>query len=247
MPRGRGGAQSGLDTAGPGRHPVTGEPPGGVVSPVRAKGCLPDVLDGWCVKGANGPVAAWLRPPRPSAELCGRARTPNRGAPLRHSVRATVRARRPGTVSGQATAPARQWAAPRRATRGECLGASGGGARSARGTILPDRRADTPGRAPALHRDGGKTPRPRRLPVLCQRLPLNSAGRTTPTAASRGRRQAARGLPPSQTAWAAVAQAASPTLPLSLARLPRSPGALASGPPGSLEGGVKNPETQPPA
>ena len=182
-------------------------------------------------RGKRPGRAAWLRR---DAEACGRARTLNRGAPLRHSVRATVRARRPGTVSGQATAPARQWAAPRRATQGRVSGGEWRWGKERQRHDHRHRRTAGQTRRAARQRftAWGKTPRPRRLPVLCQRLPLNSAGRTTPTWRRPGeRRQAARGLPPSQTAWAAVAQAASPTLPLSLARLPRSPGALASGPP----------------
>ena len=40
----------GRDTEGTGRHPVTGTPPGGTVSPGLAKVFLHDVLAVWCAK-----------------------------------------------------------------------------------------------------------------------------------------------------------------------------------------------------
>ena len=153
VPRGKGRRAGGLDTAGPGRHPVTGSPQG-EWCPVRAKGCLPDVLDGWWPGAGNGRSRAAAAPRR--GGLRGARAPDQRRTCCGHSVRATVRARRPGTVSGQATAPASS--GPRLAgqPRGECLGASGGGAGApeARSPPPPDRRADTPGRAPALHRVG---------------------------------------------------------------------------------------------
>jgi RNA-directed DNA polymerase len=52
----------GLDTDGQGRHPVTGTPPGGTVSPVLAQVCLHDVRDVWVAKGVqrHWRGAAWL-------------------------------------------------------------------------------------------------------------------------------------------------------------------------------------------
>ena len=154
-------------------------------------------------RGARlGRGAAWLRR---DAEACVGARAPKqRRTAGCHSVRATVRARRPGTVSGQATAPARQWAASAGQPRGECLGASGGGARSARGTITatagPQGRHAGP-RASASPR-GVRRPAPAGCPSCASGSPPNPRVGPLLRRASRGTPPGCQRVAPSQTAWA---------------------------------------------
>ena len=126
-------------------------------------------------------------------------------------------------------------------------GASGGGARSARGTITatagPQGRHAGP-RASASPR-GVRCPAPAGCPSCASGSPLNSTGRTTPTAASRGTPPGCQRVAPkpdgvgcsgsSGVAHATVVPGKATPQSWSACKWPA---------PGSLEG-VKNPETQP--
>ena len=221
------------------------------MSPVRAKGCLPDVLDGWCAKGGNRAVAAqrgcaatrrlvWARA-HPKQRRTAAPQCEGHGGGQGGLERSAAKPRRlPGSGPRLAGQP-----------RGECLGGEWRWGKERqrhdhRHPAGPQGRHAGP-RASASPR-GVSTPRPRRAA-----RPVPAAPRSTPRVGPLlrrrpgERRQAARGLPQSQTAWAAVAQAASPRYRCPWAIGTVVPERLQKWPaPGSLEGvrirGRRNPE-----
>jgi len=112
----------GRDTEGTVRHPVTGTPQGGTGSPVRAKVCLPSVLDGWGGKVVtrHGRGAACLL--RYADECVGACA--DRAEAARFDTGLGPRGGQCGLALSGATTRLRPCSRPRRAghTRCACLG-----------------------------------------------------------------------------------------------------------------------------